>query len=1294
MRRKILNFVVAILLCSLSGYTSGQLSITEITVSGQIEITNGGTDSIDLNQYWLCNRPQYDRVGTLAVECGAINLGPGEVVTVTASTITISGSGDELGLFTNSQFSDANSMVDYVIWGERAGSTRESTAVEAGLWTLGERVDSISEGNSLQYVGEGNSVSDYAILPPTVCASLPVDSCNVTGGNIALSDGTTEIALCQDDTLASSLEVTVDSAQGAMEAWVITDTAGIILEVPLGSPFNFETKSSEVCYVQHLSYEEGLIGASIGEPISGLDGCYALSNSIKITILDSTTCATEPCTVSAGQISTASGQTSTVICADDEISSVTVISAGGAGAEALWLVTDTLGTILSVSEVPVFDFGSSEAGSCLIWEAKHDGSLTGAIVDSSASGLAGCFALSNAIMVSKLSGDQCPEDECEASGGDLTIEGGSTEITICAGDGISDAFDVVLEGHAGSNAAWVITDEDGNILAFPLSPPFNFEGAGGGVALIYNLSYEAGISGASLGSNINALEGCYGLSNPIRVNRNLISGGSLSLVSGSTEIMVCEDGSPFIAFDVVTNNVVGLNNRWVLSDDDGTILAFPLAPPFDLEGTIIGANHLQLLTYQEGTTGIEIGANTSEITGCFAFTNPITIYRNAIDGGVITTANGGNEITVCVGDGISDAFEVSLMGAQGSNSLYVVTDTTLRILALSESAIFDFEEQDAGTCLIWHLSYSGDLEGGVVDSSAADLSGCFDLSDPITVHRVSGDDCPEPCLIEGGLAAFEGGETSMDICADDSLSDLILLSVSDATGSINSWIVTDEAGNILSLPANDSLDLDGTGQGMALVRNISYEEDVMLPEIGDNINELSGCFALSNSLIINRLTGDDCPFVCMISGSTIETQEGTTSISLCTDDGDSDAVTIAKTGGTGADDTYLITDADANIINIAMGNIIDLEGAGSGTCLIWHVSSVGTLSGVALGANAGNIEGCYALSNAITVEKLIGDQCLALCGTDGGTVSYEGGGNEMEFCSGDVEFTITHTSDANPELDYYYILTDAQDNIVEVRNSNEGGAYNMNALAQGVSHIWGWSTDGTIEPEIGASIGTLEGECSELTGNFVNVSRVTGGQCDIGCHAPRDVRIRKAGEGRYKIRWDKVKEAEGYEMEIGFEGFPLSFALVELNRNKATINGPEDRVIQVRVRAVCANGEKSPYTQDFFIESSSSSNAQDIAILRSTDKIEVSEIFVSEQEILYPNPADNYINIWYDGQGWEAQMSIISRNGQRVMTQTLPGDIEIHEIDIQQLPKGLYFMTIHSANGQRVQEKFIKSDTY
>ncbi|WP_431159335.1 T9SS type A sorting domain-containing protein, partial [Winogradskyella poriferorum] len=62
------------------------------------------------------------------------------------------------------------------------------------------------------------------------------------------------------------------------------------------------------------------------------------------------------------------------------------------------------------------------------------------------------------------------------------------------------------------------------------------------------------------------------------------------------------------------------------------------------------------------------------------------------------------------------------------------------ILGTPASGPFNLEGAPAGTCDIWYLRYTGDIGLGTV-TNVADLSGCFDLSNPISVTRLTGIDC-------------------------------------------------------------------------------------------------------------------------------------------------------------------------------------------------------------------------------------------------------------------------------------------------------------------------------------------------------------------------------------------------------------------------------------------------------------------------------------------------------------------------------------------------------------------------
>ena len=215
-------------------------------------------------------------------------------------------------------------------------------------------------------------------------------------------------------------------------------------------------------------------------------------------------------------------------------------------------------------------------------------------------------------------------DGCTCEGSPIVVDGG--EITtedateICAGDGIGDPIDVTLTGAEGNNSAWVITDDNLNILGLPASPPFDLEGAGEGVCLIWHLSYEDGLTGVEMGLNTADLEGIYDLSNPITVVRNGVAGGEIT-TTDATEICAGDGiGDPI---DVTLTGEVGANSGWIITDDNLNILGLPASPPFDLEGAGEGVCLIWHVSYEDGLVGAEMGLNAADLEGCYDLSNPI-----------------------------------------------------------------------------------------------------------------------------------------------------------------------------------------------------------------------------------------------------------------------------------------------------------------------------------------------------------------------------------------------------------------------------------------------------------------------------------------------------------------------------------------------------------------------------------------------------------------------------------------------------------------------------------------------
>ena len=993
-------FIVSCLSFLLSFSLRSQIVINEIFPDGTVELKNVGSTTIDVSSYWLCDFPAYEMVDSsnLICESGSTIMEPGDIIAVDDFNFIDPADG-ELGLYSSRSFASAEAIVDYVQWGSGSHG-RASVAVAAGILSSEDSfVPAFSMMQSLAYDGIGDSPSDWFVLTiPTICEENGL--CGVAGGEI--SGG--PFSFCVGDGIDDNVSnVGLAENIGAGSQWVVTDDQGIILGLPpTPDAVNFDGAGTGLCLIWHLSFDGELSGLEVGQSVDNLDGCFAFSNAIEVNRL----------ALEGGTITTADGLTELSICAGDGLSDAfNVALTGNSGPNSAWVITDPELNILDLPNGPPFDLEGAGEGTCLIWHISFDDGLVGAEVGANVDGLQGCFDLSNAISVSRTGVD----------GGSIEALGGVTELEICAGDGVSDAFEVALDGNTGPNSAWVITDPDLNILDLPLSPPFDLEGAGEGTCLIWHLSFDDGLVGVERGANVGDLEGCFDLSNAIAIERTGVNGGELATADGTTELEICAGDGASDAFEVVLAGNVGSSSAWVITDQELNILGLPTGPPFDLEGAGEGVCLVWHLSYDGSLRGVEIGANAGDLQGCFDLSNAITVVRTGVDGGELTTADGATDLEICAGDGTSDAFEVSLAGNVGPNSAWVITDTELNILGLPAAPPFDLEGAGEGTCLIWHVSFADGLTGVEMGANAGDLEGCFDLSNAITVIRNVGAACEDDCSVVGGELTTADGATDLEICAGDGTSDAFEVSLEGNVGPNSAWVITDTELNILGLPAAPPFDLEGAGEGTCLIWHVSFADSLTGVEMGANAGDLEGCFDLSNAITVIR-TGVD--------GGELTTTDGATELEICAGDGTSDAFDVSLAGNVGPNSAWVITDTELNILGLPAAPPFDLEGAGEGTCLIWHVSFADGLTGVEMGANAGDLEGCFDLSNAITVIRNTGTAC------EGG--QSEGVDVELSI-SGPSEFTAFETFPY--ELSITNTGTETANNIVVKADPPEGTAY-------------------------------------------------------------------------------------------------------------------------------------------------------------------------------------------------------------------------------------------------------------
>jgi len=660
--------------------------------------------------------------------------------------------------------------------------------------------------------------------------------------------------------------------------------------------------------------------------------------------------------------------------------------------------------------------------------------------------------------------------ECQSGniiGGNINIVGGGTSLSICANDGISDAFDVELSGNTGDDVTYVITDEAGNFLDIGGGPTFDLEGAGSGVCLIWAVSSVGTLTGVTVGSNVNDVQGCFALSNPIMVTRNMQGGGTLSTTDGFTQLSICVGDGVADPINVSLTGNTGSNMAWIITDAaTGQILDIPAGPPFDLEGAGTGTCNIYNISYEGTLSGLSMGGSLSDIDGCFGLSNPITVERTTATAGTIS-ANGLTVFNICSSDGVPDIIDVDVVGSVGTQSVFITTDQNGNIIrVLTATSAINFDGFGSGTCLLYNVTYDGTINGLSQGQNISNLNGCFGLSNAITVTKQQ---------TTGGVFS-SGNQTFISICEGDGSTGIIETTLNNNVGANVQYFIADRDGNITQFITGPPFDFSGFDRGRYALYAFSYDGQNSGLAIGQNVDILTGnCNGLSNPITVSKGIAE---------AGTISSPLGN-NFDVCVQGNVTQGIDINLTGADVGISRWIITDLNGNIIGLPGPPPINIELAGNAqTCQIYHLGYDAFFTGLALGSNISNFDGCFDLSNAITVNKT---------NIGGGVLSAPGNMSAVELCNtgngvSPVNLTLNNSSGANQ----LYIITDGNDNIIATQS---GSSFDFNNYDAGIFRIYSVTYNGMLTgATAGASLNSINAECFDFS-NFV---RVANRRVDVG----------------------------------------------------------------------------------------------------------------------------------------------------------------------------------------------------
>lgn len=303
------------------------------------------------------------------------------------------------------------------------------------------------------------------------------------------------------------------------------------------------------------------------------------------------------------------------------------------------------------------------------------------------------------------------------------------------------------------------TDEGDDFISFFLNP------AGTNLSASYVVTVSTG--------TVSPDTVAYGI--PAAFDLNMGSAGD-----GNVTVTITDLGDPTCAISVIiidpgvcseTCNLTGTGLSNVSCNNNGTpesaddFISFSLNP----EGTLLGVNYE--VSVSSGTvipnTGQYGVATTFSLNNGSAGSGDVTITIS--DGSDVlctltaTITDPGpcsvvpcevaacdistnNETMICVDEGGNPDSIVVICNPSSisTNAAWIVTDTAgiiQSVTASADTAVFTFEGQSSGVCLIWLIAYDGVLTGLTIGADADALSGCFDLSNPISVTKLTGTEC-------------------------------------------------------------------------------------------------------------------------------------------------------------------------------------------------------------------------------------------------------------------------------------------------------------------------------------------------------------------------------------------------------------------------------------------------------------------------------------------------------------------------------------------------------------------------
>ncbi len=639
-----------------------------------------------------------------------------------------------------------------------------------------------------------------------------------------------------------------------------------------------------------------------------------------------------------------------------------------------------------------------------------------------------------------------------------------TVITTCTQDGIPDLIFFRPPTYAFQTAV-VITDDQGIILDENRPFRYNFEGGEPGICRAYGVTY-IGLLKLKPGSHIDTLKingTMIGITeNYVKVKKIRTDGGIVSDVFGESTVRLCLGDDYPDTVKVANNSSVDENYTYILTDEQGKVLAIQADHIFAFNEASPGTCYIYGLSYS-GAVTVEVGDQIGDIQSfsdqCFDLSQePLTIIRQDDFSGTVTISSlNGDTINTCPGDGIPDQVVVQGEALNFPGFVYAITDTEYNILEYGTADTLNFEDAGAGTCLIWGIGYFGNLlkpeKGRLFESILA--SQCFDISEnPITIIREN---------IEKTTVSSNYGD-SVSFCAGDNLPDILVANSTKSISENYSYLLIEN--DLITTVFTDSLDLETIMTDEAMVFGISHTgtlNDVIGSSFQSTLSE--HCYLLSDNFIFIEQA--------KVSGGKISSDHGDL-VELCLQAGEGTEIQVSTENSGVGEYVYVLTDENSVILGFTQGAVSVHDS------MNWNVLTVSGLSyqgdftlQVMDTLIPDEVPGCVSFSeNQIVINKFH---------LDGGEISASSG-DSLSTCFNNPENShVTLNISGSGDGIYQYLITDEEQTILQIHSHD---SLELQSLQPGVTHIYAVNFVGQNPYAIGDTVNANK-PCAAVSGNAI-----------------------------------------------------------------------------------------------------------------------------------------------------------------------------------------------------------------